>query len=211
MYKKVGLYNEEDGEFFKNENSKTIKYGYCRIFAWENLEEVRENWVLDSCDNTPNYVLKKEDLKELEDEIRGYIINEVAKFDLEKKLDGNRDKMDGVIMTILKQTGIIDKQNEDSNKSSQQKCKSKSQESLEEKKIDSKLEEIKTSVNDVDIEQATENPQNDITDKAEKFLDEVQNVQLNDFVKENKIEKILTDAISMGKKVEKEIQKIFQN
>ncbi|KAJ3648502.1 hypothetical protein Zmor_020300 [Zophobas morio] len=38
IYKKVGLFFDETNEFFGNQDTNSEKYGYRRIFAWENAD-----------------------------------------------------------------------------------------------------------------------------------------------------------------------------
>lgn len=75
LYAKVGIIirnNSNNSLFYKTDNTNPKKYGYRKIFSWENPDEIMKSWILDDHFEIPNYYLEITD--DLKQTVKNYIM-----------------------------------------------------------------------------------------------------------------------------------------
>lgn len=168
LYRKAGIVIVEEQAFFKNEDSKTEKYGHRRLLPWEKREDIKEAWESENGFDVPNYVLTtREDLSKI---IRDYIMTknpfEEAKLEREnyskEALEDRNVKHEEVLKSFqehfkellqeLEQQYkfIIDSHCESKNLVVDI-SKNQSQEMVFHEEINTKLEEIKKNIDDTRV------------------------------------------------------------
>ncbi|CAG9839441.1 unnamed protein product [Diabrotica balteata] len=90
LYSKVGIFITDSGLFYKNNYTNTQKYGYRKMFIWEDEDIIRKTWILDSHFEIPKYTLKVSE--DLLTDIKEYIMRK-APFE-EAQLNRQKYHMD---------------------------------------------------------------------------------------------------------------------
>lgn len=168
LYGKAGIVIVEERTFFKNESSKTEKYGHRRLLPWENPEDIKKTWETETGFEVPNYVLTvREDLLKV---VRDYVMTknpfEEAKLEREnyskEALEDRKVKHEEILKTFqehfkelleeleLQYKFIVDSHCESKN-FVVEISKSQGEEKVFHEEINTKLEEIKKNINDTKV------------------------------------------------------------
>uniref|UniRef100_A0A6P7GS23 Uncharacterized protein LOC114341475 n=1 Tax=Diabrotica virgifera virgifera TaxID=50390 RepID=A0A6P7GS23_DIAVI len=86
LYSKAGIFITDPGLFYKNAHTNPQKYGYRKMFTWEEEDNIRKTWILDNHFELPEYILQVSE--DLLTDIKEYIMRkapfEEAQLDREK-------------------------------------------------------------------------------------------------------------------------------
>ncbi|XP_072397589.1 uncharacterized protein [Diabrotica undecimpunctata] len=108
LYSKSGIYIPVRNLFYKNDHTKPEKYGYRKLFSWEDETEIMQTWTLDDTLEKPVYTINVTD--ELLLSIKEYVMSKnrfeeaiLARQKLSDEAKEDRQQKHEAALTMLKE------------------------------------------------------------------------------------------------------------